>query len=128
MKRPVIYIAGPMTADDGWQWEQNCRIGEEVAFEVIKAGGAPICPHSMGRNFRGTLSFDTWMDVDLALLDRCDGIVLLPGWKSSKGARQESHHAFFSEISRWMWGDSDHTAKRFKRWLESLTESASNGR
>lgn len=120
-RRPRIYIAGPMSAPDGWAFEQNCRRGEDVGWAVIQAGGAPIVPHSMGRFFRGCASFETWMEVDLALLAACDGIVLLPGWEVSRGAIEEEQFAWANSIPRLVFDREIGPIADLRRWIESLS-------
>jgi hypothetical protein len=91
-------VAGPMSAPDGWQWEQNIRNAEQVGFTLIKLGASAVVPQTMGRFFRGTLSHEAWMDADLSLLKRCDACVVLPKWEESTGTRLEVRFCRDNEI------------------------------
>lgn len=106
----VIYIAGPLKADNAWAYEQNVRAAEAVALELWSAGFAAICPHSSSRFFMGTLPERTWLDGDLEILSRCDGLLVIGDWASSEGTKEEMAHArrlgipiFKSVLGAKMW-------------------------
>ena len=96
--RPVVYIAGPMTAKDGWAWERNIREAEEVFWILTCLGYSCICPHTMGRNFENTLSYEEWISIDLPLLARCDAIYMCEGWQGSRGSNAEHEFAIRNAI------------------------------
>lgn len=89
MRKKVIYIAGPFRAANAWEVELNIRCAEELALEVWRVGGVALCPHLNTRHFSGTMPDEVWLAGDLELLHRCDAVMLVPGWESSKGANHE---------------------------------------
>lgn len=88
----VVYVAGPFRGPDHWAIENNIRRAEALSLEVWKAGAAAICPHSNTRFYQGVLPDQTWLDGDLAILRKCDALLLTEDWHRSEGARAE--HAF----------------------------------
>lgn len=94
--KPVVYIAGPFRSKqpgNEWEREQNIRRAEWLALEVWKAGYACICPHANTRNFQGALPDDVWLDGDIAILLKCDAVLMTPDWGDSVGACQEREFA-----------------------------------
>jgi hypothetical protein len=95
----VIYVAGPfrsLNADgtsNQWEQEANIRRAEELALEVWRLGAAAICPHANTRFFQGAAPDDLWLTGDLAILDRCDALIVTEDWQRSKGATEEVAHA-----------------------------------
>jgi|ETNvirnome_2_130_1030620.scaffolds.fasta_scaffold00290_19 hypothetical protein len=93
----TLYLSGPITSTAGnslWALEQNVRVAEEVYLALLQTGVcAPLCPHTMSRFFVGEIGWNAFMKVDLELLERCDGLLLLPNWDLSSGAMQEVNHA-----------------------------------
>jgi hypothetical protein len=87
--KKLVYVAGPFRGKDNWQQEQNIRRAEELALEVWRLGAAAVCPHANTRFYQGALPDDTWLDGDLAILDRCDALIMTPNWSRSEGARGE---------------------------------------
>lgn len=85
----VIYIAGPFRGPNAWAIEQNIRRAETLALEAWTLGAAVICPHSNTRFYQGVLHDDVWLKGDLAILRRCDAILMAPHWEDSSGAREE---------------------------------------
>lgn len=89
----VVYVAGPFRAQlrpgDQYEQELNIRRAEALALEVWRLGFACICPHANTRFFQGALADDAWLEGDLAILRRCDAILLTADWASSFGARAE---------------------------------------
>lgn len=89
-KIPLCFIAGPFRAPTTWQVAENIRAAERVGLEVAKLGGFPIIPHANSHLFLGQLSEeDFWLPGYQELLDRCDCLVLIPGWESSAGTKAE---------------------------------------
>ncbi len=86
---PLVYIAGPYTAATPWEVEQNIRRAEALILPVAEAGGSPVCPHTNTRFHNGTMSYEFWIQATLALMLRCDAVLLAPGWPDSKGALGE---------------------------------------
>jgi len=89
MLPPVVYIAGPFRAADAWAIEKNIRRAEELAWEVWALGAAAVCPHCNTRFFQNSLRDEVWLQGDLAILAKCDAVLLTPDWERSQGARTE---------------------------------------
>lgn len=89
----VVYIAGKFRARTHWGVVQNVRAAEAVAMEVWSAGAVALCPHLNTANFDGTLTDEIWLAGTMALLERCDAVMLVPGWPDSKGALAERDRA-----------------------------------
>jgi hypothetical protein len=86
---PVIYIAGPFRGPHARIIEANVRRAEDLSWEVWALGAAAICPHTMTRFWQDSLPDDVWLVGDLAILAKCDGVLLTPDWSRSAGARAE---------------------------------------
>ena len=85
--RERIYIAGKITG--------NLRYMEdfERAERDLKAAGyAPANPAAATRQLAesgGGWTHDEYMSITREILDGCNGIYLLKGWRESMGAREE---------------------------------------
>ncbi|GAH10916.1 unnamed protein product, partial [marine sediment metagenome] len=89
----VFYICGPYRAATEHGVVENIRRAEAVAIQVWQAGYVALCPHMNTRLFGGLCPDDTWLQGDLELLRRCDGVVLVLGWEASMGACGEIKEA-----------------------------------
>lgn len=89
----VVYIAGPFRGPNSWEIEQNIRRAEALALEVWRAGFAAICPHANTRFYQGAAPDEVWLQGDLAILRRCDAVLLTEDWQRSAGAKAEKAHA-----------------------------------
>lgn len=86
----VVYLAGKYRDVNPWSVEKNIREVEVIALEVASLGLAPLCVHSAFRYFDGTLTGQTWVDITLALMKRCDAVLVCGGnWLTSEGTRNE---------------------------------------
>jgi hypothetical protein len=120
MLMPVVYVAGPFRAkpDVHNQWVQHCNIrkAEGVAHTVWEMGAAAVTPHLNSAHFQGSLPDSVWLDGDLAILAKCDAVVMVDGWTDSEGAKAEQQFAlsrgipvFYSvqELRQWLLFDWD---------------------
>lgn len=89
----VVYVAGPFRGPTQWDIQQNVRRAEALSLEVAKAGAMPLCPHKNTENFHGQLDDVFWLRGTVALLRRCDAMILVPGWEHSEGTIAEIHEA-----------------------------------
>lgn len=81
----ILYIAGPMTGLPGL----NFAAFDAAEVELRSAGFTVLNPTRHGQGEPGK----EWLDYLVPCLYdvmSANGIALLPGWKSSKGARVES--------------------------------------
>lgn len=85
----VIYCAGPFRGRSSWAIEQNIRRAETLALQVWLSGAAAVCPHTNTRFFQGVTNDDVWLDGDLAILAKCDAVLMTPDWRRSTGATVE---------------------------------------
>jgi len=85
----LVFIAGPFTGPTAWDIAQNVRRAEELGLEVARAGFMPVIPHANTALFHGQCTEEFWYEGTRALLCRCDMLIRLPGWESSKGAKCE---------------------------------------
>ncbi len=85
MKRKLVYIASPYTVGNKLD---NVNKSFDVAIELIKRGFAPYAPlYSHYLEERNNFPYETWMDLDMVWLMKCDCVLRLPG--ESKGADTE---------------------------------------
>jgi hypothetical protein len=83
-----VYIAGPLSPSPGRSQWDNVRAAMQAAHVVMDAGAAPLCPHLFHfLDQEKARDYEEWMEVDLALLARCDVLWRLDG--ASAGADRE---------------------------------------
>ena len=94
--KPIMYISGKFSdADNLHGIEQNILTASRYALEAWEKGWAVICPHKNTSGFQHTsLPYNIWIDGDLSFIDRMDPkkgdvILMLPGYRDSKGAMME---------------------------------------
>lgn len=85
----LAYVAGPYRSNTESGVVHNIRMAEAVAIRLWRLGYAVICPHKNTALFGGLAPDDTWLRGDLTMLFRCDLVVLVPGWRCSRGSRAE---------------------------------------
>lgn len=96
MRRDLfVYISGPMTAKHGFTVEENVAAGLRVFLDCLKRGIPAFCPHLSGAfpSAWTDVPWDRWLDYDLAVIDRCTHVLLLPRWETSAGAVKEREYA-----------------------------------
>lgn len=97
----LVYVSGKISAETRWEEEKNIRHAEVVMVELLAAGYAVVCPHTMGRYLGDMLSHAEWMVRGLETMARCDAVVLVGGWQESKGARREVREALAAGLPVW---------------------------
>lgn len=79
-----IYIAGKITGDQGYK----AKFGD-AAGHLRRMGYSVMNPAALPDGF----DYEDYMHVCTAMIDVCEGIVLLPDWNESNGAKFEYGHA-----------------------------------
>jgi hypothetical protein len=93
-KPRYIYIAGPYSRGDT---VLNVRNAVMAADQLMMLGFIPYIPHlTMFWHILLPHDYQFWLDYDLKWLDKCDGLLRLPG--DSKGADAEVEYANEMEI------------------------------
>jgi hypothetical protein len=91
----LVYIAGPITAKDGYTIEENVAAGVRAYLDCLLHGFPAVCPHlSAGYPTLVTgLPYGVQIAHGLLVLQRCTHLLLLPRWETSEGAFQEHKEA-----------------------------------
>lgn len=122
--RLVIYIAGPFRGSSSWDVWRHIMDAMTVALEVWRLGAVAICPHGNTFCFDKALDDAVWMAGSLELLQRCDGVLLLPTWGESTGSSEERATALelgipvlhsLTELKVWLQAHDRHLIKRDRR-------------
>lgn len=89
-KKKHIYVASPYTKGDQFQ---NVQRQIACCNELIDKGFIPFSPLLMSVYLHAQVdrSWETWMDIDYAWVEKCDGLLRLEG--ESTGADREIEHA-----------------------------------
>ena len=101
--RKVFYIAGPYRGDSKEGVISNIKKAREVSLDLWIRGYAAVCPHMNTAFFDHHMEDRDILEGDLAILSKCDGIVVLPGWESSQGTLQEIRFAGERDIPTYLW-------------------------
>lgn len=100
----IVYLAGPYRGKAPHPTTQeNIEQAHAIAAELWEKGYIVICPHKNTENFEAmtTLDHDEFVRRDLQIVERCDAMVMLPGWDQSGGAMVERGHANHLGIPVW---------------------------
>jgi hypothetical protein len=110
----VAYVSGPYTNKSRRCVLRNIGVAEHAAMDLWHMGYAVICPHLNTQDFEGKdpytgkeLTYKMILDGDLALVERCDVVIMLEGWEQSRGATREYQHAKDKGILVLEFGTSD---------------------
>ena len=93
MHKQVAYVAGPYRAGTERELVENIRDAEDIAIKLWQEGIPTICPHKNNAHFGGLCKDTDWLEGYLTILEACQLVMLVPGWKASKGTLVEIHHA-----------------------------------
>lgn len=90
----LLYIAGPYRDSKKDGIRKNIMAAREVAAAVWGAGHVAICPHLNTFHFEEFGFPDgIYLEGDLKILARCDGILMMSNWSKSAGAIRERGYA-----------------------------------
>lgn len=88
-KKKVFYISGKITGLDINVAKANFKEGEKVVHEM---GAISVNPFDILEQ-KDEYTWVDYMRADIKALCDCDGILMLPDWKESEGAKLELHIA-----------------------------------
>jgi hypothetical protein len=99
----LIYVAGKYKGEDEAEKMANIGLAKQAAIDLWNRGHATICPHlnTMDFEYYTKLSNRDFVALDLLIVEKVDGIVMLPGWEDSRGACIELDHAKKNNIPVW---------------------------
>ncbi len=81
----LVYLASPYSLGDQ---ALNVRRAIEAADKLLEKGYIPFMPHLCHFwHFISPKPYETWLEIDRAILERCDALLRLEG--ISEGADQE---------------------------------------
>lgn len=92
----LAYIAGPYRAKTEYEVHRNIQLAEQAAAHAWQKGYAVICPHKNTAYMGGMVPDQAILDGDLAMLRKCDVVILCGKWYASQGACAEA-----AEAMRW---------------------------
>ena len=119
-----VFISGPMTGIEDFN-----RAKFNAMEKMLKEHGKSVF-NPAWLAVDESWSRDDLMAVDIAVLARCDAIVLLPGWENSEGARAEYAYAV-SAGKRIYKGDVDDDGFSYmypiKRTIELMKKNGEVG-
>lgn len=93
-----IYLSGPITGTDNYRenfQEAVRRLNEDGQYDIINP--AELCQVMPA----ATTSWEEYLKICIELLQMADAIVMLPGWRESRGAQREYGFALASDKIIW---------------------------
>lgn len=125
---PLIYVAGPYRAATRDDIARNIDAARVVGISAAALGWFPVIPHAntahMELDLPG-LGDDFWLAGTLEMMERCDAVVLVPGWQNSAGTRGEIIRAEELGIPIFRTLDALPSASVFLDWARSATHRTS---
>lgn len=94
-----LYLAGPMTGKEKYNLPKFHSVAEKLrkkGYEIVNpaehGNWLDVFMHNDYDNAPNNMARDIGNMVEV-IISRCDGVVLLPGWEDSKGAKIEAFTA-----------------------------------
>ena len=122
MPSPLVYNAGSYTAPDADGRERNVFASLCVTHQLLAMGAAVVDSRASYHRLHGELPEQCFIDSGLALLGRCDALVVSGDWRSSKGTLAEMAEAKRLRLPCFNWtipGERD----ALRVWIEDYQGS-----
>ncbi len=120
-RNKIIYVSGPYTAKTRKLVEKNIQKARDYAVKIWDLGFSAHCPHLNSYHFHDDVkktSYEDFIEGDLAVIDHCDALFMMPDWKKSKGAVMEHEHAVKRGIPVF------HSLKELDEWGKNGPEDS----
>lgn len=89
----LVYVIGAYSGNV----VENIRKAEDISIQLVREGYHVITPHKNTAGYEQyedeNLTYDTWIQMDLNILSRCDAVFIMNNAKTSKGAQIEIAYA-----------------------------------
>lgn len=102
-EQSYVYVAGRYRPQDGthdWRGyteiDENINIARYWAFKLAQEGIPFFCPHLNSGHVESivpNVPSEFWLEMDLVILKYASALLLVPGWRESKGAVGEKVQA-----------------------------------
>ena len=95
-RKIIVYVAGKYSGDISG----NIHKARQTAIKLWELGYTVFCPHLNTVHFEidCKCQYDDYILGDLEILERCDVILMLDNWESSRGAMSEHEFAELKKI------------------------------
>lgn len=102
-KERTYYVAGPMSGIEKYNYPAFQRAVDDFRDVGLKVHSPhePYARLSAAEHKKN--SYESYIKNALLMEMRCDGIILLPGWTRSKGARRELDIALDLNYPAWFY-------------------------
>ncbi|MBI5724624.1 MAG: DUF4406 domain-containing protein [Planctomycetes bacterium] len=94
-KKTIVYIAGPMTGYPKFNFPAFFEVEERLknlGFDVINPARMDVELDNFHGEGEPPLTTEQYEARDLPLVEKADRILMLSGWRNSKGACKERRH------------------------------------
>lgn len=88
-----IYLSGAITGTSDYM--ERFRVAEE---KLTQDGYIVFNPAAVNAMMPKGTTYEEYMQVSLTLLDMCDAICMMDGWRDSKGANREYGYALAKDM------------------------------
>jgi hypothetical protein len=91
----MVYVAGPFSSESRAGVESNIRHAVGYGLRLAQVGAFPVVPHANTSHprYESLQPYTFWISGTMALLRACNGVLMVPGWERSSGARGEKAEA-----------------------------------
>lgn len=90
--RALIYVSGPYTAEYRIEVDANIARAQYASLSLWRQGFGCITPHLNSARFERLapeVPYGAYLETYMSMIPLCQGMLMLPGWEESKGARIE---------------------------------------
>lgn len=120
----LLYIAGPYSIGNT---QENIRRAELVSVNLLRSGFHVITPHKNTAGYEqyedGNITYETWIELDMDILSRCDAIYVMVNSEGSQGVKKEIE--FAQDVGMLVIYEADNPSDNFDlaKYYELVTNN-----